>query len=963
MITGLSDQLQAVLGAAYEVERELGGGGMSRLFVATERSLGRPVVIKVLPPELSGEVSAARFQREIAVTAHLQHPHILPILAAGAGDELLYYVMPFVEGESLRHRLARGDPLPLPEALRLLREVADALAFAHEHGVIHRDVKPANILLTGKHATLADFGIAQAVAGSSAIEKITGTGHFVGTTQYMAPEQLAYEGDVDGRADVFALGVVAYEALAGVMPFAGTSPGQYLAACVNSTPKPLADLRPDIPAALNDLVARALAPALDARLPSAAEFRDALDEMLTARESSTARSRRVRWLAVAGAIVAAVTAGIVLRRPSPPMDDDLIAIAPFDVLQPDLALWREGFVDVLSSNLDGAGPLRTVPPAVVLRQWTGRANLQSATELAKRTGARFVVIGRVVGTGRDSARVTAAVADAVTGRRGEEVELRDAVTRMDRVADSLTLALLREVAHTRPVSVVRRASIGSSSLPALRAFLEGEQYFRRTSWDSALASYKRAVTLDSTFALAHAHMGLTYAWQRFGADSMARVHALRAGALNHGLAPRESLLITSDSLRGAAYAYGRDPLYWRHARRMLATLAEATRRYDQDAEAWYRLADAQFHFALGPRLSVPDAEIRRTFDRALALDSAFEPAYIHAVELGFGDENPARGLAYARAYLSLKPTDLSAAGTSLAVRLFDPTRRDDATTRRIIDTASADVLFQAYSAARRAVDTSEVAVTLLRAMTKVRHADYAALGNPVFVRNRLALQLSYRGHLREAAAIPEARRASLFAQMALMGAIPPKEAQLVMAEWLRDDPRDAFLGTPALVAAAAWWAAQRDTVSLERMRRRAEVVPIRPPGPGDDAIARYEGAVAGAYLALARGDTVDASRRFASLPDTLCPLCVTQRLTQAQLLAARGAVKEAAEILGQRVSLLPSMYVVMLAMEEARVAERRGDLTYAKRRYEFVTRAWSNADPELSGVVNEARVAIRRVSR
>ena len=386
MITGLGDQLQAVLGSAYHVERELGGGGMSRLFVATERSLGRPVVIKVLPPELSGEVSAARFQREIAVTAHLQHPHILPILAAGAGDELLYYVMPFVEGESLRHRLARGDPLPLPETLRLLREVADALAFAHEHGVIHRDVKPANILLTGKHATLADFGIAQAVAGSTTIDEITGTGHFVGTTQYMAPEQLAYEGDVDGRADVFALGVVAYEALAGVMPFAGTSPGQYLAACVNSTPKPLADIRAEIPAALSDLVARALAPALDARLRSAAEFRDALDEMLTARESRSVRSRRVRWLAVAGAIVAAVTAGIVLRRPSPPMDDDLIAIAPFDVLQPDLALWREGFVDVLSSNLDGAGPLRTVPPAVVLRQWTGRANLQSATELAKRTG-------------------------------------------------------------------------------------------------------------------------------------------------------------------------------------------------------------------------------------------------------------------------------------------------------------------------------------------------------------------------------------------------------------------------------------------------------------------------------------------------------------------------------------------------------------------------------------------------
>lgn len=963
MITELGDQLQAVLGSAYRVERELGGGGMSRLFVATEHSLGRSVVVKVLPPELAGEVSAARFQREIAVTAHLQHPHILPILAAGAGNDLLYYVMPLVQGESLRDRLARGGPLPWPDAVRLLREVADALAFAHESGVIHRDVKPANILLTGAHALLADFGIAQAVAGSTTIDEITGTGHFVGTTQYMAPEQLAEDDDVDGRADVFSLGVVAYEAIAGRLPFAGSTPGQYLAACVASTPAPLAEIRPEIPAALDEVVARALAATPEARLGSAAAFRDALDSILAARESKWLQRRSVRWLSAAGVVVGAVVVGLVLRRPPRPVDDDLVAIAPFDVLQPDLALWREGFVDVLSSNLDGAGPLRTVPPAVVLRRWSGRAEVQSATSLATRTGARFVVIGRVMGAGHDSTRVTAAVVDAVTGKRGEEVEVRDAVTRMDRVADSLTLALLRDVSHTRPVSVVRRASIGASSLPALRAFLEGEQYFRRTSWDSAQASYERAVALDSTFALAHAHLGLTYAWQRFGADSLARVHALRAGALNHGLAPRESLLITSDSLRGAVYAYQRDASYWRHVRRLLATLDEATRRYDHDAEAWYRLADAQFHFAFGPRLSVRDADIRRTFERALALDSAFEPAYIHLVELGFGDVRPARGIAYARAYLSLRPTDLSAASASLALRLFDPARRDDAETRGIIDTASADLLFQAYSATRRAVDTPEVAVQLLRAMGRPRHAEYAALASPAFVRNRLALQLGYRGHLREAAAIPEARQSSQFALMALAGAVAPQEAQSVMVGWLRDDPRDAFFGTPALVAAAAWWAVRRDTVSLDRMRRGVDRVPDRPTGPADAALARYEAAVAGAYLALARGDTTGASRRFGSLPDTLCPLCVTQRLTQAQLLAARGALGEAAEILAQRVGLLPSLFVVMVAMEEARVAERRGDRALAARRYEFVTRAWANADPSLAGMLGEARAALRRVSR
>jgi serine/threonine-protein kinase len=197
-------QLQDALGDTYRVEREIGGGGMSRLFVATEASLNRRVVVKLLPPELASDVSAARFKREIEVAAHLQHPHILPILAAGAKDGLLFYVMPYVEGESLRHRLNRERELPVADAVRIMREVADALDFSHQRGVVHRDIKPENILLEGQHAVLADFGVARAISSSMGEQRLTGTGLGIGTPGYMAPEQASGDKLVDARSDVYA---------------------------------------------------------------------------------------------------------------------------------------------------------------------------------------------------------------------------------------------------------------------------------------------------------------------------------------------------------------------------------------------------------------------------------------------------------------------------------------------------------------------------------------------------------------------------------------------------------------------------------------------------------------------------------------------------------------------------------------------------------------------------------------
>src|SRR5216117_795576 len=243
-MTDLQARLRAALGDAYQVERELGGGGMSRVFLATEASLHRAVVIKLLPPEFASEVSEARFKQEIALAAHLQHTNILPVLTAGARDDLLFYVMPFVTGESLRHRMTREGKLPVTDAVRVLHEIADALAYAHAEGVIHRDVKPENILLLGSHAVLTDFGVARALVEARSGGRLTDTGLALGTPGYMSPEQAAGERHVDARADVYALAVVGYEMLAGFPPFAGPTAQAVIAAHFTQTPKPLADLQP-----------------------------------------------------------------------------------------------------------------------------------------------------------------------------------------------------------------------------------------------------------------------------------------------------------------------------------------------------------------------------------------------------------------------------------------------------------------------------------------------------------------------------------------------------------------------------------------------------------------------------------------------------------------------------------------------------------------------------------------------
>jgi protein kinase-like protein len=332
----LLDSLRAALGPAYDIESELSGGGMSRVFVATERALNRKVVVKVLPPDFAAGVNRERFRREIQLAAQLQHPHIVPLLSAGDTEGLLYYTMPFIEGESLKHALAHGTRFSAREVLGILLDVVDALAYAHARGVIHRDVKPANVLRSGVHALVADFGVAKALSAAMPAVGMTTSGMAIGTPQYMAPEQLAGDPAADHRVDIYAVGLLGYELLTGAPTFSEPSPQATLAAQLTRNPAPLHLKRPDAPDALARLLMRCLAKDPNARPATAQAVRTELDEIVmpsgdyTPKALLAVRRRRLTVPIAVGAIlvVGAIALATQLGRGGAAGSDSAVVLTP-----------------------------------------------------------------------------------------------------------------------------------------------------------------------------------------------------------------------------------------------------------------------------------------------------------------------------------------------------------------------------------------------------------------------------------------------------------------------------------------------------------------------------------------------------------------------------------------------------------------------------------------------------------
>ena len=310
-------RLQHALDADFLIDRELGGGGMSRVFLATERSLQRRVVIKVLPPELAAGVNVDRFRREIQLAAQLQHPHVVPLLATGDQDGILWFSMPFIEGESLRGALTRDKRLAPRDVVRILHDVVDALAYSHARGIVHRDIKPDNILTSGMHALVTDFGVAKALSAAIPMAGGTSTGMAIGTPAYMAPEQLAADPAADHRVDIYAVGLLAYELLTGRSPFGGSSPQATMAAQLTEVPKPPHQFA-DIPSGLSAVIMHCLEKDAAKRPQSAQALLAELEALppLSASGSSAARppaSRR--WIGgLAAAALAVVVVGVQIAR-------------------------------------------------------------------------------------------------------------------------------------------------------------------------------------------------------------------------------------------------------------------------------------------------------------------------------------------------------------------------------------------------------------------------------------------------------------------------------------------------------------------------------------------------------------------------------------------------------------------------------------------------------------------------
>ncbi len=417
MSDSLRDQLQTSLGAAYIIERELDGGGMSRVFVAEETRFHRRVVIKVLSPELAAGLSAERFEREIALAAGLQQANVVPVITAGEVGGLPWYTMPYVDGESLRARLA-GDssaPIPTGEAVHVLRDVAKALAYAHARGIVHRDIKPENVLLSGGTAVVTDFGIAKALAASKTHAPggtLTSIGMSLGTPAYMAPEQVVGD-DVDHRADVYAWGVMAYEMLAGRHPFAGkTGAQQLIAAHIAEIPAPLDARRLGVPDALACLVMRCLEKQAVQRPASATELLASLDDVRTGEQNAVLRgSPRTRLVAAVavGLVILGGAAALVARvRTDRPADAPTIAVLPFENHGPaEHALFAEGLTDAVTGKLVGVSGLTVIERGSVTAY---RATTKTHSEIGAELGVAYLLKGVVRwaqdGAGQWRAQVT-----------------------------------------------------------------------------------------------------------------------------------------------------------------------------------------------------------------------------------------------------------------------------------------------------------------------------------------------------------------------------------------------------------------------------------------------------------------------------------------------------------------------------------------------------------------------------
>jgi len=585
------------------------------VFVASDTALRRSIVVKVLPPELAADLSVARFQREIALAARLQHPHIVQLLSTGDAGGLPYYTMPFVDGETLRQRLTRGGELPAAEAVRLLREVATALGYAHEKGIVHRDIKPENILLTGGIALVTDFGVAKALIDATTVGHgaLTTAGVAIGTPAYMSPEQVSADPGIDHRADLYSFGVVAYELLSGQPPFVGRTTQALLAAHVIEPPESLSVRRPALPFALTSLIMRCLEKRQADRPQDATEIVRALDALTTPMgttapatsltPNATRQRARVWGLALAGlAVVIAGGAWLMhSARPEPaaaaPVRSSRLLIAPFENLTGDPRFDYIGRIaaDRLALGIAQNGSIDVVPTNIVLmglRDTTG-GKAGQLQRLSDATHAGLLASGSVVLRG-DSLVFQSQVSDVQTGKPAVTLpSVTGSASNPIAALDSLGDRMLGALGLRRELKILPQG-FRAPKYAAYREFAAGfERFAEKGDVIGSRPFFERAIAIDSTYTQAYQLLARQYinAGEFDRADSMLR----RIDRLPGGLTATERL----NRDYAQAELDGNVPGYLKAAQLLAAR--------DSSSLALYLVGEAGM-FLLNPALALPALE-------------------------------------------------------------------------------------------------------------------------------------------------------------------------------------------------------------------------------------------------------------------------------------------------------------------------------------------------------------------
>jgi TolB-like protein/lipoprotein NlpI/tRNA A-37 threonylcarbamoyl transferase component Bud32 len=567
-VSDFLERLQVALEDRYAVETEIGRGGMATVFLAEDLKHHRKVAIKVLYPELAAAVGTDRFLREIETVAGLTHPHVLPLHDSGETDGLLFYIMPYVEGESLRQRLEREKQLPVDEALRIAREVADALDHAHRHGVVHRDVKPGNILMVEGHAVVTDFGVARAISEAGG-EKITATGLAVGTPAYMSPEQASGERDLDVRSDIYALGCVLYEMLAGEPPLTGATPTATAAKRVTDRPTPLGAMRSTVPEKLESLVEKTLAVSPADRPATARQLAKELAKLRGKAEPAARTSRAGRWLVrVIGLAAIAMLAAIMWLlatdrsmtqqvRLVPAGADDLgafsIAVLPFVNMSADPE--QEYFSDGISEEL--LNLLAKIPEMRVTSRFSSfsfKGQTLEIPEIARRLNVAHILDGSVRKAGNE-VRITVQLIDA----RSDTHLWAETWDRSLEDIFAIQEEIAADVAEQLKVTLLGVAPTLEETDPAAYAlYLQARQLarpFTAEGFEQSNALYQQVLEIDSGYAAAWAGLAENYEYQASFAlrpfdegYELAREAANRALAIDPEYAPAYASLglIASD---------------------------------------------------------------------------------------------------------------------------------------------------------------------------------------------------------------------------------------------------------------------------------------------------------------------------------------------------------------------------------------------------------------------------------